>query len=1274
MNARADLAALLDFFEVPTGNAFDVAPEKAIGFFVAKGLKPSFSYAETLDGEHDKAFTIAKMMNVDILGQVHASLESAIANGVPFKQWSKEIIPLLQSGGWWGKKEVKDPLTGEIVVAQLGSPARLENIFRTNAQAAYAAGHWQEIIAQQGAAPFLMYDAVDDFRTRPLHRSWDQKVLPVTNSWWSTHFPPNGWNCRCGVIQLSKTEVDSLGLTPSIDPPKDGNYDWTNPRTGEVYTYPKGVDPGFANNPGQNYAQHLKQLLKEKEQALPDALQVAAARADKKVQKLAADAVSGATQAQKSLASASAQAALERAQLLAAEKSTQFVAQQQIDIIAKGGASVGKGAAFKIKALQQLKLDENWPDLKPSVQLAKIESLATLLKAKQTLSSNLSLYKKAILEGKTPSPAAVKSFNSLSDADKGPYLEKIDKELAAIAAKKAAEAAKVAAGAETKIVSGTPPDPATLTKVGEQRGSNPGGTYLDTATGQKWYIKQPASADVARNEVLAGKLYELAGVEVPELHIVVLDGKVSIASKIVDGLTKADAATLAAAPGTTAGFAVDAWLANWDVVGLSFDNLLTLGSRAVRVDTGGALRYRAQGGLKGSVFGRSVTEIDSLRDPSLNRQAQQVFGRMTAAEIEDSVVRVLSVPDEQIRAIVAKFGPEDAATRAELGDLLIARKRDLESRFPGAADRVRGNRPALADAARVTAAEQQAVEASRVNGYSFATDSDQIEDNSVLVHTFKTKDGQDATRGFLKLLPAASADLAKSIGKVASAAKPPTVELGQARDDILAAVKSINFRAAKSAPLDSTVAAKIAAAQTSSDLVIKSIEKAIADADGPAEFAKLQKQLAIFEQWREVLAPIEVDAKAGKQAVALAGVFPSSSIPTSLEYAVRSESVSTGIKWRRVTGGYKFNTSKFDRSFATETVNQEEVYGTSLRFEATLPDGTKITYFPHDSKVAYSIQGTIQIDAMGRGAASSARVFETIADIGITSTRATEIDRQHTYLNAFARVRLLRGADLPARKLFDAVKDNGPSGVRAKLDILNKATGVDVEASEGWKTIDGVRQAFGHGRAYQLRPDLDTAEFRQFDSDYVLFHNVTDLSWDAGQRSFEKIKNVIEGGGIFASLTDRVRRGVPLSGTSVPSDLASGGGNYHFTRIGKRGNLAKVDGTGIMWRARQIKRMDAITYENDLFGRTTGDTVEKNRKGQTVESMKTMAEYHSASNETIFKGGLSIFDDVWRIVLHDEAEAADAIAWMQAKGYKTWPDGRPLPEVIMSKEKNRANP
>lgn len=273
---------VVEYLEISSGDAFDVPPTEALGYFRSKGLLPSFSYADTIGRVNDQAFTVAKMLDVDLLAQVRDSLDSALSNGTTFKEWRRELEPVLKAAGWWGKASMPDPITGQIVEAQLGSAWRLETIFRTNLQTAYAAGQWREIQAQADLAPFLMYDAVDDFRTREQHRAWDGKVLPVTSPWWRTHYPPNGWNCRCGVIQLDADQLASMGITPSIEP-SDGTYTWTNPRTGEKQQVPVGIDPGFGRNAGETGTQDLRGLLMEKAALLPqdmkDALAVSVARA-----------------------------------------------------------------------------------------------------------------------------------------------------------------------------------------------------------------------------------------------------------------------------------------------------------------------------------------------------------------------------------------------------------------------------------------------------------------------------------------------------------------------------------------------------------------------------------------------------------------------------------------------------------------------------------------------------------------------------------------------------------------------------------------------------------------------------------------------------------------------------------------------------------------------------------------------------------------------------------------------------------------------------------
>jgi SPP1 gp7 family putative phage head morphogenesis protein len=1280
----ADVASILDFLEIPASGAFDVPPEQAIGYFKAKGLKATFSYADMLDYQHDQAFTVAKMMDIDMLGQVRASLDAAMANGTAFKEWTKEITPVLQSGGWWGSKQVIDPLTGQEIVAQLGSPWRLETIFRTNMQTAYAAGAWQEIVDQKDLAPLLMYDAVDDFRTRPLHASWDRKVVAVDSVWWQTHYPPNGYNCRCGVIQLSHDEARAMGLKESVDPPEDGTYTWNNPRTGEKMEIPRGLDPGFAHNSGKllQMKSQLAKLAQEKAQALAPDMAAAAkkALADAETKKVLDGLTSDAARAQQKAAAAAGKAALERAKALAEEKAAQWAAQQQIDAIAKGKETAGAGAAYKVKALAEAKKITGWDDLKPTEQLNQVLDTAAGLKVKADLSKGLSAYKNAILKGKNPPPSAVKAFKSLEPAEADAFISKVDAEKAAIenaaadaAAKAAAEAAaqaQAAAPVKPAFVDTPEPDPDTMVVIGRKpKGGTPGALYQDTATGQKWLVKFNGSVDAVNNEVLSSKLYNLAGVEAPDLHAITIDGKPALASRIVDGITEVPAKVLASTQSVTEGFAVDAWMANWDVAGLNFDNVVLVQGRALRIDVGGSLRYRAVGGLKGQAFGSKVNEIESLRDGT-NAQARQVFGGMSAADVERSVEKVLAVADEDIRAVVLRYGPPDAADREALADLMIARKRDLELRFPAAAERVRvrlgtaEQAPSQA-AKRVTAAEQEAVDASRVNGYGFSTDSDQVEDHQVIVHAFKRANGDDATRGFFKLLPGASNDLQQAIAAT-SQDTAPSVNVATARDAVLSAVKSINYRADKGQKFDETCIAKVKAALTQVDKLLADVGKMKTGAMKPETLAFVEAE---FKAWREALAQSLPEIQKLGPAKKVTKLFPAGQLPDQVDFhaSARAEKVA-GPAWRRVTGEYAFTTSKFERSFATETGGRATVAGTSVRYETTLPDGTTVTYFPHDSGVAWAMQGVVKIDVPGRGVDSTTRVFGAMDEIGLKSVRATEVDRQHLYLNAFARIALLRKGS--ALKSFEAITDRTEAGVQAKLGMLKAATGLDVDATEGWRQIDGVRQAFGHGRSYQLRPDLDAAEMARLDTTHVLFHNPQGLGTNAGAGVFERLKVVIDGGGVFASLTDRVRRGVALSGSSVSSDLASGGGDYHFTRIRSRAHQA--GSTGVYWKTSTLRRMDAITYEGDMFGRTTGASVETYRRGQDVDSFRTVAG--TTSNETIFKGGMSIFDELDRIVLSSKAEVDEAIKWMQAKGYKAWPDGRPLAEVIITKDKHRAKP
>lgn len=263
---------IINFAEIAA--EFEMEPVEALKYFRKKGLRTTFSALDMIGEEHTLAFTAAKMMDVDLLMTVKDRLDRSLAEGGTLQEFKKQLIPELQKAGWWGKRDRVDPKTGEIVEAQLGSASRLETIYRTNLQSAYGSQRWEMIQRNARSAPYLMYDAVDDHRTRREHAQWDNKVFPVGSAFWQDWFPPNGYNCRCSTVQLSADDLEDYGLTVS-DPPHIQRTVWRNPRTGERRAVPDGLDPGWDKNPASTRVDAIRKLAEEKYSLLPAEYQVA---------------------------------------------------------------------------------------------------------------------------------------------------------------------------------------------------------------------------------------------------------------------------------------------------------------------------------------------------------------------------------------------------------------------------------------------------------------------------------------------------------------------------------------------------------------------------------------------------------------------------------------------------------------------------------------------------------------------------------------------------------------------------------------------------------------------------------------------------------------------------------------------------------------------------------------------------------------------------------------------------------------------------------------
>ncbi|MBO7410716.1 MAG: minor capsid protein [Ottowia sp.] len=235
---------------------------------------------EVWNEEHARAFTIAGLARLDILQEIRAGLERTVSGDLSRTEWESDVRALLKDAGLWTDKEGKRRSKAD---AGKFAPSRLRLIFDTNTASAYAAGRWTRLWERRETHPYLMYLTKQDERVRITHRRWHGLVLPIDHPFWQTHFPPNGFRCRCAVLGVTQVEYDRAhsgeeteiaGQRVHLDAPPEMTVAHVNRATGEIVQVPVGITPGFNYNPGMALAREreLAALVAQKTAGLDDAM------------------------------------------------------------------------------------------------------------------------------------------------------------------------------------------------------------------------------------------------------------------------------------------------------------------------------------------------------------------------------------------------------------------------------------------------------------------------------------------------------------------------------------------------------------------------------------------------------------------------------------------------------------------------------------------------------------------------------------------------------------------------------------------------------------------------------------------------------------------------------------------------------------------------------------------------------------------------------------------------------------------------------------------
>ncbi|MGE9985706.1 PBECR2 nuclease fold domain-containing protein [Desulfovibrio sp. SGI.169] len=177
---------------------------EAIDHFRRKVRVPVTTYRDLAGECHAKAFMVAGANNDALLADLHKTILGYMESGRSARDFRADFERIVKAHGWQYR----------------GEPGwRSRVIINTNLRTSYMAGHWENLVAEREARPWLMYQQVQDAKKRPEHSQWHGLILPIDHEFWKTHYPPNGWGCRCTVVGVSAGQMRRNGWKEATDVP-----------------------------------------------------------------------------------------------------------------------------------------------------------------------------------------------------------------------------------------------------------------------------------------------------------------------------------------------------------------------------------------------------------------------------------------------------------------------------------------------------------------------------------------------------------------------------------------------------------------------------------------------------------------------------------------------------------------------------------------------------------------------------------------------------------------------------------------------------------------------------------------------------------------------------------------------------------------------------------------------------------------------------------------------------------------------------------------------
>jgi SPP1 gp7 family putative phage head morphogenesis protein len=177
---------------------------------------------------------------IELVSATYQQLSQAFDEGIKLSKYTpdKAFIKKLKSGLWnfSGLKTQAQLLEAKALLFDDKGEVKVWNKFRDDIlsihenyninylrseydftiSSSQAASKWQEHEANKELI-YLQYRTAGDERVRSSHQALDGITLPVDDPFWDSFYIPNGWGCRCNVVEVLRTRYKATDSKKAMD-------------------------------------------------------------------------------------------------------------------------------------------------------------------------------------------------------------------------------------------------------------------------------------------------------------------------------------------------------------------------------------------------------------------------------------------------------------------------------------------------------------------------------------------------------------------------------------------------------------------------------------------------------------------------------------------------------------------------------------------------------------------------------------------------------------------------------------------------------------------------------------------------------------------------------------------------------------------------------------------------------------------------------------------------------------------------------------------------